>query len=90
MGQVFDDKDLKVLQRAYDEVVHDLFGDTVPEECFRESIAAAILMLASAGQRDWEQMATYAGAQAKRMMRERQLLMWHGHSREFRNLIKIA
>lgn len=75
MCPAFDDERLAALQRAYDEVLHDLFGNCLPELHIRESIACAVLYSAKAGQEDWERMAAYAGSQALNLLRERALLM---------------
>lgn len=77
MCGAFDEQGLAILQRAYDEVLQDLFGDVVPELRIRESIACAILCSAKSGQNDWEKMAVYASTQTLRMLRERSLLMRH-------------
>lgn len=77
MGDAFDAERLAELQRAYDEVLKDLFGEALPDLPIRESIACAILCSARAGQSDWEKLADYAGAQTLRMLRDRSLLMRH-------------
>jgi hypothetical protein len=75
MREAFDEESLTAMKRAYDEVLHDLFGDTPPGQRVREGIACAILYSAKAGEDDWQKMAAHAGAQTLNMLRNRAVLM---------------
>jgi hypothetical protein len=65
------------LKRAYDDYLHGLFGDNVPNERFRENLASGILYLARADKRDWESMAKHTGAPVANLIAKRDLLIRH-------------
>jgi hypothetical protein len=65
MGEAFDDERLAIIQPAYDHVLHDLFGDTPPEQHIRESIACTILYTAKTSQNDWKKIASEAGSRMR-------------------------
>jgi hypothetical protein len=65
------------LKRAYDDYLHGLFGDNVPNERFRENLASGILYLARADKREWESMAKHTGSPVASLIAKRELLIRH-------------
>jgi hypothetical protein len=68
---------LAKVQRAYDEFIHDLFGEKVPRQSFRENLASGYLLVAGADKSDWQRMALYAKSNARLMLKKRDVLVKH-------------
>ena len=66
---------LDVAKRAYDEYMQDLFGNAVPCQHFRQSLASAFLYMAGAEQKEWEHMAQHTGSSPARLLREMSVLV---------------